>query len=50
MWRAAWRTASAVPWNQLRVVGRLLGREDLDESLAEQIHPVGLGDVAVERR
>ena len=32
------------------VVGRLLGGEDLDEAVAEQIHPVGLGDVPVERR
>ena len=34
----------------VRVVGRLLGRQDLDESLAEEIHPVGLRDVPVERR
>ena len=32
------------------VVGRLLGREDLDEPLAEQVHPIGLADVPVERR
>ena len=32
------------------VVGRLLGRQDLDEAVAEQIHAIGLGDVAVERR
>ena len=32
------------------VVGRLLGRQDLDESLAEEVHPVGLADVPVERR
>ena len=32
------------------VVGRLLGRQDLDEALAEQIHPVGLRDVPVQRR
>ena len=34
----------------VRVVGGLLGRENLDEPGAEQIHPVRLGDVAVERR
>ena len=34
----------------VRVVGRLLGGEDLDEPLAEEIHPVGLRDVPVERR
>ena len=34
----------------VRVVGRLLGGEDLDEPLAERVHPVGLRDVPVERR
>ena len=33
----------------VRVVGRLFGREDFDESLAEMIHPIGLRDVPVER-
>jgi hypothetical protein len=32
----------------VRVVGRLLGRQDFDEPLAEQVHPVGLRDVPVE--
>ena len=32
------------------VVGRLFGRQDLDEPVAEEIHAVGLRDVAVERR
>ena len=31
-------------------VGRLLGGEDLDEAAREQVQPVGLRDVAVERR
>ena len=31
------------------VVGRLLSREDLDEAVAERVHPVGLRDVPVER-
>ena len=34
----------------VRVVGRLLGGQDLDEALAEQVHPVRLRDVPVERR
>jgi hypothetical protein len=34
----------------VRVLGRLLGREDLDEPLREDVQPVGGGDVAVERR
>ena len=34
----------------VRVVRRLFGRQDFDEALAEQIHPVGLADVPVERR
>ena len=34
----------------VRIVRRLLGGQDLDEALAEQVHPVGLGDVPVERR
>ena len=33
----------------VRVVGRLLGREDLDESAGEAIEPVGVRDVTVER-
>jgi len=32
----------------VRVVGCLLGREDLDESLREEVEPVGLRDVPVE--
>jgi hypothetical protein len=32
------------------VVRRLFGRQDFDEALAEQIHPVGLPDMPVERR
>ena len=32
------------------VVGRLLGGEHLDEAVGEEIEPVGLRDVAVERR
>ena len=31
------------------IVGRLLGGQDLHEALSEQIHPVGLVDVPVER-
>ena len=31
------------------VVGRLLGRDDVDEPLREPVEPVGLADVAVER-
>src|SRR6266849_9633997 len=38
------------PLEPVRVVGRLLGGEDLDEPLTEEIHPVGLRDVPVERR
>ena len=34
----------------LLAFGRLLGREDLDEAAREHVHPVGLRDVAVERR
>ena len=34
----------------VRVVRRLLGREDLDEPLAEDVHAIRLPDVAVERR
>ena len=34
----------------VRVVGGLLGREDLDEAVAEEIHAVGFGKVSVERR
>ena len=33
----------------MRVVRRLLGRENLDEPRAEQVHPVGLRDVPVQR-
>ena len=33
----------------VRVVGRLLRREDLDEPAGEHVHPVRLGDVPVER-
>jgi len=29
----------------MRIVGRLLGGEDFHESLAEEIHSIGLGDV-----
>ena len=32
------------------VLGRLLGRDDVDERLREVIEPVGLADVSVERR
>ena len=32
------------------IVGRLLGGQDLDEALAEQVHAVGLVDVPVQRR
>ena len=38
------------PLIPVRVVGRLFGREDFHESLTEQVHPIGLADVAVERR
>lgn len=31
------------------VVRGLFGREDLHESLAEQVHPIGLRDVPVQR-
>jgi hypothetical protein len=34
----------------VRVVRRLLGRDDLYESMAEQVHPIRLGDMAVEGR
>ena len=34
----------------VRVVGRLFGGENLDEALVEDVHPVGLSDVPVERR
>ena len=34
----------------VRVVGRLLGREDLDEPAGEPVELVGVVDVAVERR
>ena len=34
----------------VRAVGRLLGGEDFDEALREHVEPVGLRDVAVERR
>ena len=34
----------------VRVLRRLLGGQDLDEARAEQVHAVGLADVAVERR
>ena len=32
------------------IIARLFGGENLDEPVAEEIHPVGLGGVAVERR
>ena len=38
------------PLKPVRVVGRLLGREDFHEPRTEQIHPVRLRDVPVERR
>ena len=38
------------PLKPVGVIRRLFGGEDLDEPVAEEIHPVGLGDVAVERR
>jgi hypothetical protein len=34
----------------VRVVGRLLRRQNLHEPLAEEIHAIGAGDVPVERR
>ncbi len=34
----------------VRVVGRLFGGENLDEALVEDVHPVRLSDVTVERR
>ena len=34
----------------LFALGRLLGGQDLDEAAREHVHPVGLRDVAVERR
>ena len=34
----------------MRIVRRLLGGEDVHEPAAEQIHPIGQRDVAVERR
>ena len=37
------------PLVPMRVVGRLLGREDLHEAVAEEIHPIRLTDVPVER-
>ena len=37
------------PLKPAGVVRRLLGREDLDEALAEEVHSIGLPDVAVER-
>ena len=36
------------PLIPVRVVGRLLGRKDLDESAGETVEPVGVRDVPVE--
>ena len=33
-----------------RAVGRLFGGEDLDKPVREEIHPVGVADVTIERR
>ena len=38
------------PLEPVGVVGRLLGGEHLDEAVGEEVQPVGLRDVAVERR
>ena len=32
-----------------RAVGRLLGRDDVDEAVRERVHPIGRRDVMVER-
>ena len=38
------------PLIPVRIVRRLLGRQNFDRSLAERVHPVGLRDVPVQRR
>src|SRR5204863_8349794 len=38
------------PLIPVRVVGRLLGRENLDEPLIEEIHSIRLTNVPIERR
>ena len=49
-WRARLADRVGRALEPVRVVGRLLGREDLDEPAREQVHAVRLGDVPVERR
>src|SRR6185369_414574 len=34
----------------VRVVGRLLGGEDFDEAARKTVEPIGVGNVAIERR
>ena len=38
------------PLKPVGIVGRLFGRDDVDEALAEQIHSIRLRDMTVQRR
>ena len=48
--RAAWRTASAVPWNQSELSGVCSAASTSTKPSENDVQPIGLRDVAVERR